>query len=61
MVSQLPESLIRSVIAALIAFACFQSSRAQKSDPPRFERYSADVYAGHKFMKQTLNQALALR
>jgi hypothetical protein len=30
---------------ALIWIACFQAV-AQKADPPRFEKYSADVYAG---------------
>ena len=33
-------------IGALFTIACFHPGSGQKSDPPRFEKYSADVYAG---------------
>jgi hypothetical protein len=49
MASQLPEAMrvgTRYFLAAMIAIACLHSGLAQKSDPPRFEKYSADVYAG---------------
>lgn len=36
----------RYFLAAIIAIACLHAIAAQKSDPPRFEKYSADVYAG---------------
>ena len=37
---------MKYVLAAMIAIACLHSTLAQKSDSPRFEKYSADVYAG---------------
>lgn len=34
------------IMAAAFAILLAQTALAQKSDPPRFEKYSADVYAG---------------